>query len=222
MSIRRIPFPYQVPEDVRILSACFQESGYEMYLVGGCVRDMVLELAPNDYDFITSASGEEIVQVLKDHDLPCDDQYLFLNYVISNMHGEKIDICAYKGGSMEEDLLRRDLTINGLAYDIHTGEILDVSGGYEDLKNRIIRFSPGVDLEEAPTNILRAIRFAVQLDFRIAEESYRDAEAHAPALEHVRTSQVVKFAAKTLAHSKARLMNSEQPEAPAAEGVPSK
>lgn len=170
-----------------------QKAGYQAYLVGGCVRDLLLGLEPKDFDVATSATpeqvraefrnarvigrrfklvhvhfGREIIEVATfraNHPLGDDDEDS--NLASRNESGRILRDNVY--GSLENDAQRRDLTINALYYDPVTERVLDYAHGTRDIQNRQIRLigDPTQRYQEDPVRMLRAIRFAAKLDFTI-------------------------------------------------------
>jgi len=152
---------------------------YEAYLIGGYVRDKLLEIESTDIDIVTSAKPDEIISIFKNH--KCDlvgktfgvvivdnieiATFRKDNYDIGNMH-------VTFSKSLKEDVSRRDFTINSIAMDIY-GQIYDYYNGVEDLKNRTIRFvgNPISRIEEDPVRMLRGIRFATKINGNIHENS---------------------------------------------------
>ena len=177
----------QAPEPVKYIAGRLRSAGYEAYIVGGCVRDCLLGRTPKDWDITTSA-------------LPVEVKSLFSNTADTGLsHGTVTVIVSKKGyevttyridgeykdgrhpekvtftPSLEEDLKRRDFTINAFAYSEERG-VIDLFNGLEDLKNRKIRAvgDPGKRFSEDALRIMRAVRFSAQLSFDI-EESTRAA-----------------------------------------------
>jgi len=159
--------------------------GFESYVVGGFVRDYLLGIESNDIDICTNATPKDIKEIFKDKCLPGDD-YGSITVVIKNINYEittfRKDI-GYSDNrhpneikyidSLEEDLLRRDFTINTICMD-KDGYIIDHLGGKKDLDSKIIR-AVGDSLEkfrEDSLRILRAIRFATILDFNLDEDTF--------------------------------------------------
>ncbi len=170
-----------------------QKAGYQAYLVGGCVRDLLLGLEPKDFDVATSATpeqvraefrnarvigrrfklvhvhfGREIIEVATfraNHPQGDDDEDS--NLASRNESGRILRDNVY--GSLEDDAQRRDLTINALYYDPVTERVLDYAHGTRDIQNRQIRLigDPTQRYQEDPVRMLRAIRFAAKLDFTI-------------------------------------------------------
>ena len=156
------------------------DNGFVSYIVGGFVRDYLLGIESNDIDICTNATPKDIKEIFKDNCLPSED-YGSVTVVIKNINYEittfRKDI-GYNDNrhpseikyidSLEEDLLRRDFTINTICMD-KDGKIVDHLNGIEDLKKRIIRSVGNADkkFSEDALRILRAIRFATILDFKL-------------------------------------------------------
>ncbi|MDW8307121.1 MAG: hypothetical protein RML34_08680 [Leptospiraceae bacterium] len=164
-----------------------KKAGFECYLVGGCVRDMLLNRRVQDLDFATNARPEKITKIFT-HTIPLGAAY---GTVIVVYKKKPFEITTYRremhytdgrrpekiefGKTLEEDVIRRDFTINGLALSLETGEILDFVGGWKDLQAKIIR-TIGDPLERFSEDGLRPIRgcrFAACLDFHLAPETAR-------------------------------------------------
>lgn len=180
--MERLKYHTRATEAIDILR---RKHNFEAYIVGGAVRDLLMNKTPKDYDVTTNALPEQVKEVFKD-------------YFIINNNGEKhgtitvmfdeepIEITTYRldgkytdsrrpdnvtfSKSLREDLERRDFTINALALDTFTEEVIDYFGGVEDLKNKIIRAvgNPLDRFDEDPLRILRGLRFASKLGFSIS------------------------------------------------------
>lgn len=153
-----------------------QDSGQEAYLVGGCVRDMLLGLKPKDKDIATSATPSQIMEIFKNEKIKSYGKS-FLVTVVDNIEVATFRTDVYTGlndknvevvqaKSAREDALRRDFTINALFLNPKTNEIIDYVDGQTDLKNRIIRFvgDPKHRIWEDPNRIIRACRFLAKID----------------------------------------------------------
>ena len=157
-----------------------EKSGYKAYIVGGAVRDMVLGVPPHDYDIATSASPQEVAEVF-DKVINTGEKYGTVTVIIddfkcevtrfrteSDYQDSRHPLYIMPAESIEEDLSRRDFTINAMAYNKNRG-IVDPFGGYDDLKEGVIRAvgNPKKRFLEDALRILRAYRFASRLEFRI-------------------------------------------------------
>ena len=172
----------EMPYDVKYIIDVLYENGYEGYMVGGCVRDLILGKKPNDYDITTNAEPYIVASLFKKVILTGlkhgtvtvvinNNQYEVTTYRID---GDYEDSRHPKNvlfvNDITKDLSRRDFTINAMAYNDKKG-LVDCFGGICDLNNRIIRTvgNPSNRFEEDALRMLRAIRFAIQLEFKIEE-----------------------------------------------------
>ncbi|KAM9862152.1 CCA tRNA nucleotidyltransferase [Leucobacter sp. BZR 635] len=170
---------------VATLARAFADAGYEFALVGGPVRDAMLGRAVTDLDFTTSASPDETRAVLETVTKNIWDVGREFGTIAAQVHGEQVEITTYRadvyradsrkpevsfGDSIEGDLVRRDFTINALALMLPELKLIDISGGVEDLiAGRIVTpASPEVSFTDDPLRMLRAARFASQLDFAVS------------------------------------------------------
>jgi poly(A) polymerase len=167
--------------------------GYEAYLVGGCVRDLLLNRSPKDYDVATSALPEDVRSVFRNSRV-IGRRFRLVHVLFSR--GKVIETATFRRppsaeartgasadeellirsdnvfGCADEDALRRDFTINALFYDVQRREVLDWCGGMEDIERRVVRTigEPVVRFMEDPIRILRAIKFSARLDLGIEPE----------------------------------------------------
>ncbi|MBR1437951.1 MAG: hypothetical protein IJ587_05380 [Synergistaceae bacterium] len=174
-------------------------AGYEVYIVGGAIRDIILGKPTNDFDIATNATNEAIKDILgnvtfhkADGKLFCYAQYpdgdvdvaTFYNIPSAyiGQHGvpdfdpnESTTILA------RNDSFRRDLTVNALYYDMRTNEIVDWHGGLHDLRNRVLDTLTDADLSirNAPPNAIRALRFKARYGFRFSERLEKAMKDHA-------------------------------------------
>lgn len=193
----------KVPKNVAYIIGKLNESGYEAFAVGGCVRDAVLGLTPHDWDITTSAKPEEVkaifnrtidtgikhgtVTVMRDHIGYEITTYRIDGEYTDGRHPKEVVFTS----NLIEDLKRRDFTINAMAYNDEDG-IIDEFGGVSDLENHIIR-CVGVAEErfnEDALRILRAIRFAAKLDFSIEENTYAAIKKIAPNLSLISVERI--------------------------------
>jgi poly(A) polymerase len=178
--------PDQIDGDALKVVNRLRQFGYSAYLVGGCVRDLMLRRKPKDFDVATSARPQEIRKVFRNCRLigrrfRLAHIYFRDNNVIetatfraggngnNNQHDDLLIREDNVFGTEEQDALRRDFTINALFYDPIERIVIDYSGGLEDLVSRTIRFigDPSVRVREDPVRIIRAIKFAALLNFKI-------------------------------------------------------
>ncbi len=173
-----------LPEDVNYIINTINRAGYEAFAVGGCIRDMVLNKVPNDYDITTSASPDKIKELFR-RTIDTGIEHGTVTVMIKSTGYEvttyRID-GKYEDGrhpasvnfttSLEEDLLRRDFTINAMAYNEKDG-LKDPFGGMEDIKRKIIRCvgDPKERFSEDALRMLRAVRFSAQLGYEIEEDT---------------------------------------------------
>ncbi|MEM3447735.1 MAG: CCA tRNA nucleotidyltransferase [Nitrososphaerota archaeon] len=154
---------------------------WKIYIVGGFVRDTLLGTPPKDADFVVDAPFNEVLHYLKQKYTVSKDGIPFKTAKV-HVNSKRIDITVprreiYEGpavteletGSIEEDLSRRDFTINAMAIDVNTGNLIDKFNGIKDINTKIIRFvgDPDERIREDPLRILRALRFASILSFKI-------------------------------------------------------
>lgn len=181
--MNRLP---SVPADVREVLDRFAGAGYEAYCVGGCVRDALLGKEPHDWDLCTSSRPEETLALFSDH--RCIETGLRHGTVTVLTDLRPLEITTYRvdgvytdhrrpgevrfSSSLREDCARRDFTVNAMAYSPADG-VCDFFGGQEDLASGVIRCvgDPRARFEEDALRILRALRFASVLGFRIDEET---------------------------------------------------
>lgn len=192
-----------IPAPAREILHQLNARGYEAYVVGGCVRDMILGRCPGDWDITTSALPQEIKSVFRrtvdtgiQHGtvtvLMGKEGYEVTTYRIDGSYsdGRHPDSVTFTP-DLAEDLRRRDFTINAMAYNDSTG-FVDIFGGVRDLENKVIRCvgNPMDRFTEDALRILRAIRFGAQLDFRIEEETFKAIHVIAPNMIHVSKERI--------------------------------
>ena len=193
----------KLPEDVKYIIGVLENAGYEAYAVGGCVRDSLLGRVPKDWDITTSADPAAVKGLFRrtidtgiKHGTVTvmlkNTGYEVTTYRIDGKYDdhrrpEKVEFT----GELSEDLLRRDFTINAMAYNEKDG-LVDLYGGEEDLANHTIRCvgNPDERFDEDALRIMRAVRFAAELDFKIEENTRRAAAAFAPFLKAISAERV--------------------------------
>ena len=192
-----------LPEKVNHIIHSLTDAGFEAYAVGGCVRDMLLGREPKDYDITTSARPEEVKKIFRrtidtgiKHGtvtvMTGKEGYEVTTYRLDGNYGDgrHPDSVTFTP-SLEEDLKRRDFTINAMAFNEENG-LVDIFGGEEDIKNRIIRCvgNPDRRFDEDALRIMRAVRFSAQLSFDIEENTRRSVARHAYALKKISAERI--------------------------------
>lgn len=185
------------------LAKLFNDNGYRLYMVGGTTRDYLLDKEVCDYDFVSDATPEQMKKFLP------DANYTFAKYgsVHAKSLGEHVDITTLRiennygdsrhpseicfTNSLEKDYIRRDFTINAIYID-ENFNVIDYCGGVTDLKKKIIRFigEPDKRVKEDPLRILRAKRFAHNLDFEIEEKSLKAIEQNSELLNKLNPQKI--------------------------------
>ncbi len=169
--------------DIIDIANIIKENGGSLYLVGGAVRDMILGIDVYDEDYcVTGLSEDEFInlfpeaasrgKVFKVFDINGKEFALARTESKAGIGHKEFDISVGKDISIEEDLKRRDLTINSIAKDVLTGEIIDPYNGVDDINNRIIKATSEA-FKEDPLRAYRAARFACKLGFKIEESTLR-------------------------------------------------
>ncbi|GAB1336636.1 CCA tRNA nucleotidyltransferase [Streptomyces sp. E-15] len=169
------------------LARRFQGAGFSLALVGGSVRDALLGRLGNDLDFTTDARPEDVLKIVRPWADAVWEVGIAFGTVGAHKGGYQIEITTYRseaydrtsrkpevsyGDSIGEDLVRRDFTVNAMAVALPEKEFIDPHGGLEDLAARVLR-TPGTPEEsfsDDPLRMMRAARFAAQLDFTVASE----------------------------------------------------
>ncbi len=178
-----------------------QDAGFEAYIVGGGVRDQLLNLHPKDFDVATNAHPEEIKKCFK-RALIIGRRFRLV-HVYFNRY-DFVEVATFRKeqtsvgkngmiardnlfGSFEQDAFRRDFTVNALYYDPTHQKIFDFMQGMEDLKHKVLRLigKPSVRLQEDPVRILRALRISNKIGFVIDEVTLKTIPKMIPLLAHV-------------------------------------
>lgn len=202
-----------IPKEVSFLIDTIYENGYEAFMVGGCVRDSILNLTPNDYDITTSATPQEIMNIFKDYKII--DTGIKHGTVSIILNNNIYEITTYRiegeyennrrpknvefTSNIEEDLKRRDFTINAMAYNEQFG-IVDKFNGLEDLQKRIIKTvgNPDERFEEDGLRMIRAIRFSSKLGFSIDENTLKSIYKNAYIIKNISIERINDEFTKTL------------------------
>lgn len=197
----RIDLPKEVEDILRILN----DNGYEAYIVGGCVRDKILGRTPHDWDICTSSSPEEVIKVFEGFRVI--ETGLKHGTVTVMLNNEPFEITTYRIDgkysdnrrpdsvdytlNLEDDLSRRDFTINAMAYNSENG-LIDPFHGLYDIENKSIRCvgTPTFRFQEDALRILRAMRFSIQLNFKISNSTFEAMIANKNLLTNVSNERI--------------------------------
>ena len=195
----------QIPSYVRDVMGVLDRAGYRAYVVGGSLRDLLRGVTPHDYDMTTNATPDEMLAVFSDYRVIPTGLAHGTVTVMSEGHPIEITTHRVDGSYTDarhpqtvsftrelcEDLSRRDFTINAMAWHPETG-VVDLFAGKEDLSARVIRAvgDPETRFREDALRILRAFRFAAQLDFEIDEATLAGAARAKEGLERISVERV--------------------------------
>lgn len=188
-----------------------KNANFEVYLVGGCVRDLLLGREPKDFDVATNASPEQVKQVFKNCRII--GRRFRLAHVFFGR--EIIEVATFRGsepeesdqqvihedgrllrdnvfGTLEEDVWRRDFTVNALYYNIRDFSVVDYTGGMLDHANAVLRLigDPTVRYREDPVRMLRAVRFAVKLGFTLHPDTEQPIHSQAELLKSIPSARL--------------------------------
>jgi len=208
-----------IPKEIKSTIEKLEKNGFEAYIVGGCVRDFLLEKKPNDWDLTTNAEAEEVQKIFPENFY--NNKFGTVTVVNKNAKDkslENIEITTYRVDigysdkrhpdeiqftpNLKEDLARRDFTVNAMAIGVESQksiklkvksyEIIDLFGGQEDLKDKIIRAVGDANkrFNEDALRMLRAVRFAVQLDFEIEKDTFESIKKNSSSLKFVSQERI--------------------------------
>ncbi len=193
----------QLPDKVHGIIETLIAAGYEAYAVGGCIRDSVLGREPSDWDITTSAKPEDVkrifartidtgikhgtVTVMMDHEAFEVTTYRIDGVYEDGRHPKEVTFTA----SLEEDLRRRDFTMNAMAYNEQTG-LVDIFDGIRDMEAGVIRCVGNAEerFTEDALRMLRAVRFSAQLGYEIAEDTKSAVRKLAPNLKKISAERI--------------------------------
>lgn len=216
----------ELPENVKNIQNSLFDAGYDVYAVGGCIRDTVLGRTPEDWDITTSALPDEIKSVFR-HTVDTGIEHGTVTVLIYGAKGdppETYEVTTYRidgeyadsrhplhvtfTDSLREDLKRRDFTINAMAYNERIG-LVDLFCGQEDLKKKLIRCVgiPDERFDEDALRILRAVRFAAQLGFNIEHDTREAVIRHAKHLDAVSKERIMTEITKLICSSHIEVVN---------------
>ena len=210
INIKNKIFRSKIPKYVWEVCETLQKNSFESYLVGGCVRDLLMDNIPKDFDVTTNAIPEEIIKIFGEENTVYENKFGTVGVKIKNNLENKnpetkitetieikeakektetiVEVTTFRkegnyedfrrpsqlewGKKLEEDLQRRDFTMNAMAYDILKDILIDIYKGQDDIKDKIIKTVGNTEerFQEDALRMLRAIRFSAQIDFVISQE----------------------------------------------------
>lgn len=196
----------KIPKEIKDIVKKVETEGFEAYLVGGCVRNLLMKIPVNDWDLATNGNPEKIEKLFKDAYYNND----FGTVGIPLKDKSVVEITTYRtevgfsnkrhpdkvkwGKTIEEDLQRRDFTMNAIAMSLNSNgiEFIDPHDGQKDINERIIRTvgNPAERFKEDALRLMRAIRFASQLDFDIDEKTGREIKKDAELIKEISNERI--------------------------------
>ncbi len=200
---------FSIPIEVKSVTEKLESAGFEAFMVGGCVRDLILGKEPKDWDVTTNATPEEIIALFpKTFYENVFGTVGVVNEETTNETLKVIEVTPYRleadysdnrhpdkvtfSKNLADDLQRRDFTINSLAYSVSKGELVDTFNGKEDIENKIIRTvgEPDARFQEDGLRMLRAIRFSSELSFEIDSGTEKAIRENGHLLENISKERV--------------------------------
>lgn len=193
-----IPEQHISANALKVLSG-LQEAGFVAHLVGGSVRDLLVDKIPKDFDIATDASPEQVRRIFR------NSRIIGRRFRIVHVfyRQEIIEVSTFRAqiseaennntfGTVEEDAWRRDFTVNALYYNNKKRSVIDYTGGMADLQQKLIRIigDPAQRFHEDPVRLLRAIRLAAKLQFQIHEDTENQLRQLPDLLQHVAKSRL--------------------------------
>jgi poly(A) polymerase/tRNA nucleotidyltransferase (CCA-adding enzyme) len=199
---------FKVPKEVQEIAQGLRTAGFEAYLIGGCVRDLLLNRVPKDWDLTTNAKPEEIQALFTDSFYENDFGTVGVKTESEDLRLKVIEVTPYRtesgysdkrrpdsvsfGTSLDEDLARRDFTINAIAYDDSKGQIIDPYKGQKDIELQVIRTvgTPAERFEEDALRLMRAVRLVAELGFALDGNTAQAIQEKASNLSHVSRERI--------------------------------
>jgi poly(A) polymerase len=202
-----------------------RDAGYTALWAGGCVRDLLLGLTPNDYDVATSATPGQVMRVFRNRTIPVGVSFGVVRVRSPFDDGDEVEVATFRSdgsytdgrrpesvvfSSPEEDAARRDFTINGMFLDPTTDQLIDYVGGRADLKAGVLRAigDPEARFGEDKLRLIRAVRFAARFGLTIEPATRAALVAMAPQIEVVSAERIAQELRRMLVHtSRVEAMN---------------
>lgn len=200
---------FKVPKEVSRVTESLQKAGFEAYLIGGCVRDLIRGEEPKDWDVTTSATPDQIINLFEksfyENDFGTvgvvneetkDERLKIIEVTPYRIEGKYEDsrrpTSVHFSDKLEDDLERRDFTMNAIAYDVSKGQIIDFYKGQEDIKDKVIKTVGKAEdrFEEDALRILRAVRLATELGFTINQEVAEEIKKQSKNLQNISRERI--------------------------------
>ncbi len=197
-----------VPREITLITEGLRLKGFEAYLVGGCVRDLLLNKKPKDWDVTTNAKPEEIQAIFTDSFYENDYGTVGIKTGGEDATLAIVEVTPYRkesgysdkrrpdkvefGVSLEDDLARRDFTVNAIAYDESKGHLVDPFKGQKDIKDKVLRAVGNASdrFSEDALRMMRAVRLVAELEFAIDSETAAAIKENSKHLGHVSRERV--------------------------------
>ncbi|MEJ0053753.1 MAG: CCA tRNA nucleotidyltransferase [bacterium] len=199
---------FSISKEVSSVSEILRKEGFEAYLVGGCVRDLLIGRKPKDWDVTTNAKPEDIQRIFPDSYYTNDFGTVGVLRETDEESLKVIEVTPYRtessytdkrrpdkvefGQSLTEDLARRDFTINAIALDESKGHLIDPYGGQKDIKDKVLRTvgEAALRFEEDALRLMRAVRLVAELGFALDGDAAAAIQAKAPNLQHISKERI--------------------------------
>lgn len=197
-----------IPTEIKKITKKFEKNNFEAFVVGGCVRDSLLDKNPNDWDIATNAKPKQIQNLFSKNYINNDFGTVTILTESKKENLKEVEVTPYRtekeykdgrhpeeikwAKSIEEDLSRRDFTINALAYRPAKEKLVDLFNGREDLEKKLIRAvgDPEKRFSEDGLRIMRAVRFATTLEFKIGKETKKAIKNNANLLDKISNERI--------------------------------
>jgi putative nucleotidyltransferase with HDIG domain len=197
-----------IPTEVKKVIQTLENGEFEAFLVGGCVRDLILDREPKDWDITTNANPEEIMKIFPDSFYENTFGTVGVKIDTENTTLKVIEVTPYRlegeysdnrhpdtvvfSQKLEDDLQRRDFTMNSLAYSVPKNEVIDLYEGKKDIKDKVIRTVGNADkrFNEDGLRILRAIRLSAELEFEIEEKTEKAILENSSLLKNISKERI--------------------------------
>ena len=200
---------FSIPSELNDVTEALEQKGFEAFLVGGCVRDLILGREPKDWDVTTNATPDQIISIFSKTFY--ENQFGTVGVVneqTENPSLKVVEVTPYRlegeysdnrhpdsvvfSQRIEDDLKRRDFTMNSLAYSISKNEIIDLFQGQKDIKDKVVKTvgEPADRFKEDGLRVLRAIRLATELEFKIDEATEKAILDDPKLLQNISTERI--------------------------------